>query len=367
MDVSSSAIRENYLTLREVVGSGAGILPMVKANAYGLGVAETLSALEPMDPWGFGVATVEEGVELRSLGVVKPILVCSPLPPGSYREAVEHGLSASVSDLGGLSNLKAASEALELPGRFHVEVDTGMGRAGFDWRRAPEWIPPVVELGKKGMVLEGVFTHFHSADSEDDSALSRQWERLQDVVGRLPADPGELLVHACNSPGALRRPDVAADLIRPGIFLYGGVAGEALPSPAPVASLRARIVLTKEAQRGATAGYGATYTAQGPELWASVAIGYGDGLPRLLGNRGHAVVRGRRVPIIGRISMDLTVVNITDLPEAEVGEVATFFGRSEGDVISLEEVAGHAGTINYEVLTGLTRRLPRIWTDDGGY
>lgn len=343
------------------------MLPMVKANAYGLGVSETVASLEPLKPWGFGVASVEEGLELRDLGVARPILVCSPIPPASYEDAVSSGLRISVSDADGLSALLAAGKALGVEPRFHLDVDTGMGRSGFDWRSARSWVPKVEEASGSGVFLEGVFTHFHSADSSDDRSLSDQWGRLQEVVGMLPVAPANRLLHACNSPGALRRPDVAADLVRPGIFLYGGVAGEGLPPPEPVASLRARIVLMKAVPAGSTVGYGATYKAGGPEVWASVAIGYGDGLPRLLSSRGHAVVGGKRVPILGRISMDLTVVDVTGLPDTQVGDVVTFFGRSQGDEIALEEVAGHAGTINYEVLTGLTRRVPRIWIDDGGY
>jgi alanine racemase len=145
------------------------------------------------------------------------------------------------------------------------------------------------------------------------------------------------------------------------------VAGDDLPPPRPVAALRARIVYLRDAVPGSTVGYGSTYAAQGEERWATVAIGYGDGLPRLLSNRGEALVRGRRVPIIGRISMDVTVLNVTGMGDAKVGDVVTFFGLGDGGEIPLEEVARHAGTINYEILTGLTQRLPRIWTDDGGY
>jgi alanine racemase len=217
------------------------------------------------------------------------------------------------------------------------------------------------------LVWEGAFTHFHSADGADQEPTVQQWERLHGTVEKLGSTPTDLLVHACNSPGALRLPAFGGAAVRPGIFLYGGVAGDGLEPPAPVASLRARIVYLKEARPGTTVGYGATYRARGQERWATAGIGYGDGLPRLLGNRGQALVLGRRVPIIGRISMDVTVLNITNVPEAELGDEVTFFGRADGGEITLEEVAGNAQTINYEVLTGLTQRLPRIWTDDDGY
>jgi len=149
--------------------------------------------------------------------------------------------------------------------------------------------------------------------------------------------------------------------------MYGGVAGDDLPPPVPVASLRARIVHIKEAAPGDTVGYGSTYSASEEELWATAGIGYGDGLPRLLSNRGEGLVLGKRAPIVGRISMDVTVLNISGIRDAALGDEVTFFGRADGGEIMLEEVAGQADTINYEILTGLTQRLPRIWTDDGGY
>ncbi len=158
-----------------------------------------------------------------------------------------------------------------------------------------------------------------------------------------------------------RAPERAHALVRPGIFLYGGEVGEGQPKPQPVVSVRARVVHVRTAAEGSTLGYGATYRARGPERWATLAIGYGDGIPRALGNRGAALIAGRRVPVIGRISMDLTVVHITDLPDVEVGDVATLLGADGDEAITVDEVAREAGTISYEILTGLTRRLPRIW------
>jgi alanine racemase len=319
------------------------------------------------------VAAVEEGLYLRELGVERPVLVFSPVPPGCYDAALQGGLTVPVSDLTAVAGLREAARRAGIPGRFHLEVDTGMGRAGFDWHRVDGWGKELGPLLGSDLVWEGCFTHFHSADAALEEATVTQWERLLATVEELPTPPDGFLLHACNSPGALRLPSFGADAVRPGIFLYGGVAGAELPDPLPVASLKARIVFLREAIPGATVGYGATYAATGAERWATAAIGYGDGLPRLLGNRGEGVVGGRRAPIIGRISMDLTVLDVTEVPGVEVGDVVTFFGIAgegvDGAVndISLEEVAGHAQTINYEILTGLTQRLPRIWTDDGGY
>jgi alanine racemase len=172
------------------------------------------------------------------------------------------------------------------------------------------------------------------------------------------------MVHACNSAAALRWPEYAADAVRPGIFLYGGRAVDAgvtgVARPEAVASVRARLVRIRDASPGSTAGYGATYAARGWERWGTLAIGYGDGVRRTLGNTGHALIRGRRVPIIGRISMDMTVVDISSVPEAELGDEATLLGRAGENEIVLDDLATRAGTISYEILTGLTARLPRV-------
>ncbi len=367
VDVSIRAFQQNFLTVRERVGPEVRIIPMVKANAYGLGMRQAVQALEPLDPWGYGVAAVEEGVGIRNMGIRKPVLVLSPVPPGSYAAAAAAEVSVCISDLEALERLREAAVAAGLPGRFHLEVDTGMGRAGFSWNRVENWGPRFRRALGDPLIWEGCFTHFHSADSRDRAPTLTQWARLQEVLKALPPLPEDALLHACNSPGALRLPELGAQAVRPGIFLYGGVAGEELPPPEPVASLRARITFLREAEAGSTVGYGATYTAQEPQRWATVGIGYGDGLPRLLSNRGRALVRGWLAPIIGRISMDVTVLNVTGVEGVEVGDVVTFFGVDGEAELPLEEVAELAETINYEILTDLTTRVPRIWTDHGGY
>lgn len=367
IEVDAAAVRRNLGVIRKAVGPDAPLVPMVKADAYGLGVARAVAVLSSEGPWGYGVATVEEGRELRVLGVEEPILVFSPLPPDSFQEAVSAGLTLCLSGASAVQRLVAAAGRAGRTAEFHLEVDTGMGRAGVDWRR-PDTVSELLEgLGGGLIRWTGCFTHFHSADGEASGSVERQWERFQDALRTLPLPDAEgFLVHACNSAAALRFPDLARGGVRPGIFLWGGSAGRGLPEPEPVASLRARVVLTRDAPPGTTLGYGATYAASGWERWATLAIGYGDGLPRLLGNRGHVLLRGRRLPIVGRISMDMTVVDITRAPGVEPGDVATLVGRDGDETISLEEVADHASTVNYEILTGLGPRLPRVWVDDGG-
>ncbi len=359
VEVDAAALRANLAHIREAAGDSAAVIPMVKANAYGLGVREAVAVLETDEPGGYGVATVEEGLEVRALGVGRPVLVMTPPPASSLPAAVDAGLTLCFSDLDNLRGLAGEAARRGRGVTFHMEVDTGMGRAGLDWRSAPSWGREVAALAARPLRWGGCYTHFHSAD-EAAGTIDRQWARLQEAVGHLSL-PADAWVHACNSAAVLRRPQYAASAVRPGIFLYGGASAPDLPRPAPVAAVRARITLVRDVPAGSSVGYGATHVARGRERWATVVIGYGDGLPRALGNRGHALVRGQRVPLVGRISMDVTVVEISRVPAARPGDIVTFIGSDRDEEITVEEVADQAGTINYEVLTGLTGRLPRIW------
>jgi len=341
VDVDLAAVVRNARTIAN--RSRTRLLPMVKANGYGLGAVRISQALEAIDPWGFGVATVAEGVELRAAGISHPIIVFSPVVPAGLDACAEHDLRPSLGDV--------ASLAAWIPsGRpFHLEIDTGMARAGLRWNDGQA-------LGEAARLLaaaggwEGVFTHFHSSDS-DPAATQVQWERFELVLSALPSRPP--LVHAANSAAALAGTRYAADLVRPGIFLYGGAAGGMAPEP--VARLCARVIATRQLQAGDTVSYGATWTAPGPGPVATLGIGYADGLPRSLSNHGAVELRGRRCPVLGRVTMDMTVTE----SDAPVGEVATVFGG----IVTLDQQAVAAGTISYELLTSLSSRVERRYRE----
>jgi alanine racemase len=361
VEVRLEAIRANYRAIRAAAGSA--LLPMVKADAYGLGAERVIRALEAEQPWGYGVATVEEGAALRRAGVRRPIVVFGPMPAGEEPYAAQAGLVATVSDVEALARWAAAAEAI---GRldFHLEIDTGMGRSGFDWRETGQWAGQVHALCAPNVRWTGVYTHFHSADIADVTPTRTQWTRFRDALVQLPVSVEDLMVHASNSAAALRWPEYSADAVRPGIFLYGGRAVDpdvsGVARPQAVASVRARLARVREVPPGTTAGYGASYAARSWERWATLPLGYADGVFRNLGNRGEALIHGRRVPIIGRISMDMMVVDITAAPDAVIGDVATLLGADHDEEITVDELAARAGTISYEVLTRLTRRLPRV-------
>ena len=360
VEITTDALRENYRRVHERVGRNVAMIPMVKANGYGLGAELVAQTLDPLEPFAFGVAAAEEGRALRAAGVQRPIIVFTPLTREAMDVAAQQKLTPAISDAESLEYWSQVAQGAE----FHIEIDTGMGRAGFDWRETSAWGERVRDVVSQGTRCAGVFTHFHGADAADGTAAATQWQRFRDALAQLPVSSEDLLVHACNSAAALRWPEYALDAVRPGIFLYGGHPAPGVPDaadyvPKPVASVCARVVLVREVPPGSTVGYGATHAARGWERWATVAIGYGDGLPRALSNVGTAILRGRRVDIVGRISMDMTVVDVTGVPEVTTGDVATFIGADGEQEILVDEVAAQADTISYEILTGLTPRLSR--------
>ena len=367
VEVDLGALKAN---LRRVADAapGSAIVPMLKADAYGLGVPHVLraviEALGPDGPWAIGVAAVSEGEALRALGWAGRVVVFAPTPPGEERRAAAAGLALSISDLEALERWAAAAAEAGRRLSFHLEIDTGMGRAGFPAASAARWGPAVIARSGDLLTWEGCFTHFHSADEPDPAPTEAQVDLFRRAVRALPPEPdGEprRVLHCANSAAAIRHGGYGMDLVRPGIFLYGGSAG-ADEMPHAVATLRARVIRVTDAEPGATVGYGATHRAGRAERWATLAIGYGDGVRRALGPAGGQVlVHGRRAPIIGRISMDVTVVDVTEIPGVAPGDVATLFGRDGEGEITVDEVAARVGTISYEILTGLGPRLPRVY------
>ena len=339
---------------------------MVKAEAYGLGVGPVVDALggapQTLRPWAFGVASVREGEALRVHGWEGRVLVFTPLAPGEEAAAAEASLTPALCSVEAVRRWSAEGRRRGRTLPFHLEVDTGMGRAGLPWHAVAEWAGPVIEAGGESACWEGCFTHYHSADEHDLAPTTRQRQRFESALEALPGSlRRQLIVHSSNSAAAMRCGAFGDDLARPGIFLYGGGVGGAI-RPSPVVAVRARLVRVVAVDAGATVGYGATHAARGPERWGTLAIGYGDGIPRALApGGGEVLVRGRRVPIIGRISMDMITVDLTAVVGAEPGDVATLLGSDGDEEIVVDEVAARAGTISYEILTGLTARLPRLY------
>jgi alanine racemase len=319
---------------------GARLLPMVKADAYGVGAVPCARVLDRLEPWGYGVATVPEAVELRAAGIGRPILVFTPAQPAQLEAYRRHDLRAVLDrpEMIGLWTLP-----------FHLEIDTGMGRCGVRWDDAA--------LARCASPhLEGVFTHLYAADA-DPASVTPQWQRFTAARRRLGMSPS--LVHVANSAGAWRLREQLA-LVRPGIYLYGGRIAPDLPAPLPVATLRAPVVSLRRLAAGDSVSYGGDWHAPRATTVATLGIGYADGVPRAVQGKAHVLLGGRRYPIVGRVTMDFVMVDLGAAPASlAVGAVATLIGRDGDETILLDEFASWAGTISYEILARLGARLER--------
>jgi alanine racemase len=340
LEVDLGALSRNAKRLAALVDRP--LLAMVKADAYGLGAVRVTETLEAVDPWGYGVATIAEAAVLRRAGIVRPIVVFTPVQSHELPGYAELTLHAVVGDLDALDACIAGGHP------FHAEIDTGMSRSGFRWTDGAA-IRTLAARVADAPAWEGIFTHFHSAES-DAVATEAQWTRFEQVLASLPRRPG--LVHAANSAACAAGARFAGDLVRPGIFLYGARAGSLTPEP--VASLHARVVALRRLAPGDTVSYDAEAVVRKETSVATLSIGYADGVPRSLGNRGRVRIQGAFAPILGRVTMDMVMIDVSGLSVAP-GDVATLFG----DGLSLDEQAAVAGTNSYEVLTRITRRVPR--------
>ena len=330
---------------RYAKAAGVPVLPMVKADAYGLGAIAVAQALMAIKPWGFGVATVEEGEELRNAGIELPILVFSPLLPRQFDDVRSARLRPVLGDVRAIG----AWAGYGLP--WHLAIDTGMNRAGLPWREVAPLSPLLANN-----IPEGACTHFHSAQIKDGSR-EEQERRFAQCISELPVRPA--LLHADNSAAVEHRAPSPFNLARPGIFLYGVGSGRgARITPDPVASVRGRVVEVRAIKAGDSAGYDAAWHAARDSRIATVSLGYADGYRRGLGNKAQALVNGQRTPIVGHVTMDMTMLDVTDRSCA-VGDVVTLMGRAGDSVISVQDVADAGGFSPYEILTGLRGRLPR--------
>ena len=345
VEVDLGAIRRNAALLAT---RGARLLPMVKADAYGLGAVPVARALAALDPWGFGVATVDEGIELRDAGITHPIVIFTPLVPDDLGAAREARLTPTLGHAREIAAWRAAGG-----GAWHLAIDTGMSRAGVRWDAVDALYDALAACPP-----EGACTHYHSAQL-DDGTLAEQAERFALALAALPARPA--LVHAENSAALARADRSPWTLARPGIFLYGVGSGAPL-RPEPVVRLRARVVDVRAVHAGESVSYDATWRADGDRRIATLAIGYADGYRRALSARGVALLHGVRVPVAGLVTMDMTMLDVTGVPCAP-GDVATLVGSDGRAGLDVESVARAGALSPYELLTGLRGRLPRVYVE----
>lgn len=372
-EVDLGAIRRNYRRLREGLNPGQKYLAVVKADAYGHGAVTVALALEQEGADWFGVATLEEGEELRRGGVTRPVLIFGYTPPQYASRLADGALTQGMFSPGYAAALGEAAVANRCTVDFHLMVDSGMGRLGLrPWEEnGLEEAREILSL--PGLRCTGTFTHFAVADMLDESSIDftqKQLDCFVDFCQRMREaglDPG--LTHCANSAATLLRREAQVGMCRFGIVSYGLSPSEemighpALPPLEAVMSLRAAVAMVKEIRPGDTLSYGRLYTAKGPRTIATVSIGYADGYPRCMWQEGRALVRGASVPIAGRVCMDQLMLDVTGVPGVAPGDAVTLAGRDGSAVITWDEVAQKSGSVSYERVCGISRRVPRVYID----
>jgi alanine racemase len=349
MEVDLDAVVRNA---RAMAARVPAILPMVKADAYGVGAVRVARALEQLSPWGYGVATVEEGRELRDAEIERPIVLFTSVNVEELAAVRDARLTPALASEASIDRWASIGG-----GAWHLPIDTGMSRSGVRWSEIGALSPTLREHPP-----EGAFTHYHSA-TLDDGTQGEQEARFERAIAELPAIPRVL--HAENSAALARSAHSRWHVGRPGIFLYGVGGGDgAQLQPEPVVSVRARIVELRTVQSGESVSYDATFRAARETRIATLPVGYADGYRRALGNRAFAIIAGRRAPVIGVVTMDMTMLDVTDVP-AEIGDIATLIGSDGGERLDIAQLAAWASASPYELLTGLHARLPRHYSGGG--
>ncbi len=367
LEVDLDAIVANVRALQRWVGPGTQLAAVLKAEGYGTGASEVAHAVLAAGAHWLAVARVHEGVELRQAGADVPILIMNRSDPDEAEALVRHNLTATVDTLDLARALASAAVRHGTRAAVHLKVDTGLHRFGVDPDRALPLARAMSDLD--GLDVEAIYTHFANADEPDRSFTVEQLARFERVTCEL-ADTGYhfRMRHAANSAGTLAFPEAHFDMVRVGLTLYGVSPSGQIPSDLelqPALALKARIARITELAAGEGVGYGQIWHAQRPARVALVTAGYADGLRRNMSGRGTALVRGVPAPIIGRISMDQVTLDITHIPAASVGEVATFFGRDEDASLDLAAFAAAADTIPHDALTSIGGRVARVYRRGG--
>lgn len=370
-EVHLDRITANAQHIRQMLSPACHMMGIVKADGYGHGAVEAAQAVLDGGADWLGVSNLEEGIQLRQAGIDTPILIISYTPPAEAKRLADFHLTQTVVSPEHGRELQLAASAANVVLRVHVKLDTGMSRVGLSCHSTEEIQVAIQQIRKlfsmDSLEVEGVFTHFASADEEqDDGFTQRQFDRFTALIeGAEAAGCHFTLRHCCNSAATLRFPHMHLDMVRPGIILYGLAPdrwmGKTLPWLQPAMELKTNISMVKEVPGDTALSYGRTFVTDRRTRVATVSIGYGDGYLRAASNKAFMLVGGQRVPVIGRVCMDQCMLDATDVDDMKEGMTVTAFGQDGDAWLSAEELAAWCGTIAYEVICAVSRRVPRIY------
>lgn len=366
VEVDLDNFTKNWEEIKKLVRPGVKILQVVKADAYGHGAIEIANVALKNGACCLGVANADEGVQLRVSGIDKPIIILSPSPASEIGEIIKYNLTPSVSDLHFAEALQIQCRKAELRLPVHIEVDTGMGRGGILYDEAVDVIQRIA--GYPNLQVVGIFSHLSSSEILVDYN-EKQWALFQGLLKSLDAAGLQIPIrHMSNSGGILNYQHFNLDMVRPGLMSYGIYPSLETRNRAdlrPVMAFKTRIVLLKDFPAGYSIGYNRTYTTQRPTRIATIPVGYGDGYGVILSNQGEVLIRGRRAPVVGRVSMDMCTVDVSQIPDCQVGDETVLMGAQGPEEISANDVAARVKTNAYEILCALGKRAPRVFLQEG--
>jgi alanine racemase len=364
-EISLPALTHNYAEIKQSLRSSAQLMAVLKADAYGHGAIECARALELIRAEWFGVAMVEEGIILREAGISRPILCLGGFWQGQATDVIKYDLTTAVFRIDSAEELNARARDAGREVSYHLKVDTGMGRLGVPFAETAEFARALKQFDR--ISLDGVMTHFADADSDRPAYTMAQIASYHETI-RILREIGfhPTWQHLANSAGIHAYPQSHGNLARAGATLYGLTRDVLARSPEPfdllpVMSLHSRVVMLKTVPAGTSLGYGCTFETERESRIATIAIGYADGLRRGHSNNGRVIIRGRYAPIAGRVSMDLTIIDVTDVPGVELGDEVILIGEQSGLGITAEDLAEQIGTISYEIVTGVSSRVTRVF------
>ena len=376
-EIDLKAIAHNIRELRGITNPNSRLMAVVKANGYGHGSVEVAHCALSNGAEVLGVARIEEATLLRKEKIDAPILVFGFTPPCFYEDILRFDLTQTIYSYQTAEELSSFASSHSKKIKVHLKIDTGMGRLGIlpdcliDYQKngiKAECALREVELIARlsGLELEGIYTHFSTADSSDKSLSRRQFEVFVEFIRCLETKGLEFAIkHAANSAAIIDMPETHLDMVRAGISMYGLYPSEEVKkdkvSLSPAMSLKTTIIQVKDVSAGFKVSYGAMYEANKPTTIATVPVGYADGYSRLLSSRGYMLVRGQRAPIAGRVCMDLTMLDVGHIPGVKQGDEVVIFGEQKGSSITVDEIASMLGTINYEIISSLTGRVVRLY------
>lgn len=369
-NIDLDAFSHNLNEIERVIDPNTKVIAVIKTDGYGHGAIPLAHMMESRDDiWGYAVATVEEGMALRRAGMKKSILILGYTFPEQFPEIVSHDLTPAVFsyDTAELFSEEACRQGKNL--KIHIKLDTGMSRIGFQiCQDNADEIAQIAEL--PNIVIEGIFTHFAKADETDKDFTKMQAESYQRMIQWLKDREIEIPIrHISNSAGIVDLPEYNLNLARAGIILYGLWPSDEVCKEnidlRPLLSLKSHLVHVKTLEAGRSISYGGTFRTDTEKRIATVPVGYGDGYPRSLSNKGYVLIRGKRAPICGRVCMDQFMVDVTDIPEAKPGDEVTLIGTDGTDQITMEELGELSGRFNYEFACDLGKRIPRVYYRDG--